>query len=82
MGLSDSSALLYVLSSGVAGRLTQGRVERDPTGAVRVYDGRGDVIEYLSGQRLRSWCVVNLAGVRIGPWCSVAEEDRDRIHDS
>lgn len=79
MRLSDDAALLFVLRSGVQGRLTVGKVEHDVDTLVRVYDRHGDLQPYISGTRLRSWCIVGPAGQPIPSWCSILPEDRGRL---
>ena len=73
--LSDDVVMVYVLrDSGCVGRFTSGRVERTGSG-LNFYDRRGDLVEYFSGTRIRSWCV-------FGPlegWCEVTPEDLPRI---
>jgi hypothetical protein len=46
MVLSDEAVLAYVLAeSGVKGRLTAGRIERDSSGLLTVFDARGALFE-------------------------------------
>jgi len=72
--------LVYILAeSGVRGHLTTGRIERDSSGAVHVFDAHGERFEYLSGERLRSWCVVGPEGKPIGGWGEILPEDLPRI---
>ena len=76
MVLSDEAALVYILAeSGVRGHLTYGRLERGLSGELNVFDGRGDWFEYLSGDRVRSWCVVGPEGKPIDGWRNVLPED-------
>ena len=78
--LSDEAALVYVLAeSGVRGKLTSGRIERNPSGALDVFDARGDWFEYLSGEKLRSWCVVGPEGKPIDGWGEILPEDLPKI---
>lgn len=59
MQLSFTSVLVYILQRGIAGRLSTGRIERDEDGGLAVYTGPGLALnEYISGPRLRSWCVL------------------------
>ncbi len=76
MVLSDEAVLVYILSeSGVRGRLTSGRIARGPHGTLDVFDPHGERFEYLSGDRLRSWCVVGQGGNPIDGWREVLPED-------
>jgi hypothetical protein len=75
VNLSYSAVLLFVLQSGCPGRLAAGRVERDGD-EIRVYDAHGNANEYISGSRLRSWCIVGLDGEPLPGWCSILSEDR------
>jgi hypothetical protein len=79
MPLSESAALVYVLHTGVLGRLTTGSISRDYDAGLSVYDSRGARVDYISGFKLRSWCVVMPDGSGVAPWCSVAPEDEARI---
>ena len=80
MVLSDEVSLVYVLAeSGVRGKLTSGRVERSPSGKLDVFDPRGNKFDYLSGGRLKSWCVVGTGGQPIEGWQEVALEDIAKI---
>ena len=48
--LTNTRVLAFVLQSGVSGRLTTGRIERNGIGGVSVYTGPGLMLnEYLSG---------------------------------
>jgi hypothetical protein len=77
--LSDRLALVYVMrTSGCMGRFTSGRVERTGPG-VNVYNRYGEIIEYFSGTRIRSWCVFGPDDERIEGWCEVAPEDWSKI---
>ena len=78
--LSEEAALVYILAeSGVRGRLTSGRIERGPDGTLDVFDARGNRIDYISGSRLRSWCVVGPDGNSIDGWREILPEDLPRI---
>jgi len=78
--LSEEALLLYILTeSGVRGHLTSGRIERSPTGTLDVFNARGEWFEYLSGQRLRSWCVVGIEGKPIDGWGKILPEDLPKI---
>ena len=75
MNLSHDCFLIYVLrESGCAGRLAEGRIERLAS-ALCVYDTADELIEYVSGERLRSWCVFNLDRKPIDGWCQTRPED-------
>ena len=78
--LSPETSLVYVLrESGVLGRLTSGRVEKDGPGRVNVYHAHGALFNYLSGTALRSWCVVNIHGMPLPDWNAVLTEDIGRV---
>jgi len=80
MVLSDDAVLIYVLKeSGVRGHLTTGSLERRAGGALDVFDARGDRIEYLSGKRIRSWCVVDGEGQPLDGWREILPEDLSKI---
>ena len=74
--LSVDAILVYILAeSGVRGQLNSGRIERDPLGKVDVFDSRGDRVEYLSGGRIRSWCVMGPRGKALEGWREILPED-------
>ena len=78
--LSDRLALVYVMrTSGCVGRFTSGRVERTGPPGVNVYNRYGEILEYFSGTRIRSWCVFGPDDERIEGWCEVDPEDSSRI---
>ncbi len=78
MILSTDYVLSYVLrDSGVLGRLTSGRIEKENDG-LRVYNTFGEVNEYVSGFKLRSWRVCR-AGIAIPDWSHVSPEDSERL---
>jgi hypothetical protein len=78
--LSDEAVLVYVLAeSGVRGHLTSGRVERCPDGTLDVFDAQGNRIDYISGNRLRSWCVLDTHEKPINGWREILPEDLPRI---
>jgi len=80
MVLSESAVLVYVLAeSGVRGHLTSGRIERGSPGTLDIFDARGSRIDYLSGVRLRSWCVIDSQGQPVDGWREVLPEDLPRI---
>jgi hypothetical protein len=73
--LSSDCVLVYVLRhSGVAGRLTSGKIELEEGKGLMVYDSFGVLNEYVSGDRLRSWSVFD-RGIPIPEWSQVAPED-------
>ncbi len=76
MKLSFNSVLVYILRhSGCTGRLMSGRIERRGAGGLHVFDSRDELIEYISGDRVRSWCVLDGAGARHKEWCHIQAED-------
>jgi len=78
--LSDETVFVYILAgSGCRGQLSAGRIERDASGTVQVFDGRGDRFEYLSRERLRSWCVQGLDGMPVDGWREILSEDLPRF---
>jgi hypothetical protein len=80
MVLSDEVALVYILAeSGVRGKLTSGRIERNPSGKLTVFDANEEWFEYLSGERLRSWCVVGPEGKPVDGWREILPEDIPRV---
>lgn len=79
MVLSESVVLVYVLKeSGVRGHLTAGRIERRGR-TLDVFNARGERVEYLSGQRIRSWCVVDVRGQPLDGWQDMRPEDVSKI---
>ncbi len=80
MVLSAEVMLVYILAdSGVRGHLTSGRIERNPCGKLIVFDAHGERFEYLSGNRLRSWCVIGCDGQPIDGWREILPEDLPKI---
>ena len=80
MVLSDEVSLVYVLAeTGVRGKLTSGSIERNPSGGLDVFDPHGEKFEYLSGERLKSWCVVGPEGKPINGWREILPEDLPKI---
>ncbi|HTW63724.1 MAG TPA: hypothetical protein VME17_03870 [Bryobacteraceae bacterium] len=78
--LSDDVMLVYVLAeSGVRGQLTSGRIERGPAGTLDIFDILGNRFDYLSGGRLRSWCVVGPEGKPVDGWREIRPEDVPKI---
>jgi hypothetical protein len=74
--LSAEISLVYVLhSSGCHGRLTGGRIERVGATGLRVYNAYDSLFEYLSGNALRSWCVIDLHGKPMAGWNAVLPQD-------
>jgi hypothetical protein len=79
MELSDNTVLVYVLKgSGVRGHLTSGRIERRAE-ALDVFDAQGERVDYLSGRRIRSWCVVDARGQPVDGWREILPEDVPKI---
>ncbi len=75
MTLSSDLVLVYVLlRSGVRGLLTSGRIERRESGELEVYDKFGELNEYISGARLRSWRFFS-EGFPVPEWSRVSPED-------
>lgn len=59
--LSDETTLADVLEqSGCVGHLSIGRIERAGPDQLKVYDSYGELFEYVSGDRLRSWAYWDL----------------------
>jgi hypothetical protein len=80
MNLSFNCVLIYVLRhSGCVGRLLEGRVERHSASGLSVYDARGTLNEYISGSRMRSWCVCGERGTPIHGWCDIQPDDAAAI---
>jgi hypothetical protein len=80
MVLSDEVCVVYVLAeTGVRGKLTSGRVERNTSGELDVFDPQGNKFEYLSRGRLRSWCVVGPNGEPVDGWRNILAEDLPKI---
>jgi hypothetical protein len=81
MPLSNGLALVYVLRrSGCVGSLRSAVLERDgPHGLQVRHPITGEIIEYISGGNLRSWCVVSPQGEPVEGWSEVSPEDQVRI---
>ena len=80
MALSAEVVLVYILAeSRVKGHLTAGRIERNASGKLTIFDVHGEPFEYLSAERLRSWCVVGPDGRPIDGWQEILPEDLPRI---
>ena len=80
--LSPDLTFVYVLApSSVVGRLASGRVSRQSTGELVVYDAYGRAIEYLSqpGGKVRSWCLLGPTGKPVDGWSQVLERDRTKV---
>ena len=76
MQLSHDAVLVYVLHSGCVGRLTVGRVEQSAGYGLNVYSPYASAInDYISGPRLRSWCVIGRDGKPLPGWYSIRLED-------
>lgn len=79
MDLSDNAVFVYILKeSGVRGHLTSGRIERRG-GTLDVFDARAERLDYLSGKRIRSWCVVDANGQPLDGWREILPEDLPKI---
>jgi len=78
MNLSIDRVLVYVLRSGVMGRVTLGRVELEQGAGLQVYDTFGALNEYISGDRLRSWSVLD-GGIPLPGWSQVMPADVQRL---
>ena len=64
--LSGDLVMVYVLrDSGCVGRFTSWRVEPAGSGGLKFYDRRGDLVEYFSGTKIKSWCVFGPDGRRL-----------------
>jgi hypothetical protein len=80
MVLSNEAVLVYILAdSGVRGHLTAGRIERNPSGSLTVFNTRGECFEYLCGKRIRSWCVMAPGGKLIDGWREILPKDLSKI---
>ena len=80
MNLSLDLVLLYILHTGVLGRITTGRAERDGESAINVYDQYGTLQPYFSGVRVRSWCIVDRSGRTFQSWSAIEPEDSSRLN--
>ena len=82
MQLSYDAMLVYVLHSGCVGHLTTGRVEQSADEGLQVYSPFvSEINEYISGSRLRSWCVMGRDGKALPGWCSVRPEDQHLLDE-
>lgn len=82
MVLSPEVMLIYVLHrGGLVGRVSSGRVARDESGALIVYDRYGRIVEYLSApaENVRSWCVLGPSETPVDGWHDIKHEDRSKI---
>jgi hypothetical protein len=80
MPLSYEAVLVYVLHSGCVGRLTFGRVERNEASGLDVYSPDPNMMnDYISGTRLRSWCVMGRNRKPVRDWYSIRPEDEQRV---
>lgn len=78
--LSDEMTLAYVLEqSGCAGHLSIGRIERAGPDQLKIYDSAGKLFEYVSGDRLRSWCVLGPDGHPFDGWSQIHPQDAQRF---
>jgi hypothetical protein len=75
MILSKRQVFAYVLrNTGYAGCLSAGRIEREAE-RLGVYDSQGDLVEYFSGERVRSWCLFGPDKAPIEGWEAISPED-------
>lgn len=80
LSLSPEVSLVYVRQeSGCHGQLTGGTIERVAPNKIKVYDAYGTFFEYLSGDALRSWCVIDVHGMTLEDWSAVQPEDVDDV---
>jgi hypothetical protein len=82
LALSPDLMLVYVLRpSGLVGRIASGRVSRNESGGLVVYDAYGRIVEYLSepGGKVRSWCLLGPTGKPVDGWSRVLDQDRTRV---
>jgi len=78
--LSYDAILVFVLWNGCGGRLRHGRVERKGHTHLDVYSPRRETLnDYVSGSKLRSWCIITMEGEPIGDWFSIAPEDHAKL---
>ena len=76
--LSPEASLVYILQrSGCRGRLCSGRVQWFEDGHIHVYDERGVPLDYISGEALRTWCVIDSFDAPINGWHHITPEDDD-----
>lgn len=81
MNLSRQWVLVFILrDSGCAGRLEHGRIERHPIAGLNVYDAKDALNEYISGARMRSWCVFGPDGTPATGWCHIHPDDAMRLN--
>src|SRR5581483_3609037 len=78
--LSSERSLVYVLrGTGCHGRLTHGSIGLTPSGGLNVRTDLGVPLEYLSGDALRSWCVLSEHGMILEEWNMMLPEDEPDI---
>ena len=75
--LSLDRSLKFVLMTGVQGRITQGSVSRSGEKRIDVYDQYGRLMAYISGDRVRSWCVFNVNDEPIIGWHEIEPQDAE-----
>ncbi len=74
--LSHESTLIFILrNSGCSGALYAGRIERRGDSELQVYDSGGEIIEYISRERMRSWCIIDAERFIRRDWCSIDPND-------
>ena len=60
------------------GKLTSGRIEWDGSAGLKVYSGpMAEINDYISGDNLRSWCILGADGNPKPGWQQI-ENDGDR----
>ena len=75
--LSEEAVLTYILAgSGVKGSLHSGTIRRGPGRTLEVFDAQGQRFDYLSGNRVRSWSVVDAQGKPMEDWSDILPQDR------
>jgi hypothetical protein len=69
--------MIYILrETSVRGCLRHGRIEREGPTRLNVYDERtGELVDYFSGDRLRSWCIFGPDADPIEGWQHILPED-------
>ena len=77
MNLSFDCVLIFVLHSGVLGRLTRGSVKRNGDD-IHVQDTYGDLNPYFRLRRVRSWAIYS-DGSLVPDWSNIVPEDAAAI---
>jgi hypothetical protein len=74
--LSPELFLVYILrQSGCSGQLTAGTVQRSGPCRLNVFDEHGKPFDYVSGDALRTWCVIDPAGKPVEGWSEIMAGD-------